>query len=327
MFEILAARLSEAAVLWDTARVGTDAAARYELLLDSLYDYIFTHPNAAALIGWLQQQESDFAKYLLAEVQSFYEMQKYEEQRQAKRRDERIGEWNSYALTRKLASVPSFPSERERNAWITSFIEAAWSTAPGYRVITNFEYHAEAFAWLRAQHSFPDLQELIGLPRPEHHLADGSLNLERKRELLLLGLFSWRGFIVAYRRWHLGSRANPFWDLPDRQKSWQWVVAIGCAYPRADVDRATALLRPPDAYVWQSLRRVAAAWGIKAEPKKKSGARRLPRHVVCEYCHRYFVSAQTRRITHDGRLRRFCNEHANLLQQARALQPKRHFKR
>lgn len=323
----LAAHLSEAETLWNTALVGTPAAARYQRLRDDLYHYIRAHLDDEALQAWLRSQESEHTKDILADVQYCLEWEVEDEQRLTMMRAQRIEEWNVYALTRKLSWSPLLLSGDEKDVWRIAFIDAAWNAAPGYRVIADPEKHAAAFTWLRARHSFPDLQEVIGPPRPDHHLADGSLIRERKRELLLLGLFSWRGFTVAYRRWHLEPHADPFWASPARKKSWQWVAAIGSLYPRVEVDPASALLRPPDAYLWQSLRSVATAWGITAEPKKKSGARRLPRHVICEYCHRYFVSSQTRRVTYKGRPRRFCNEHATLLLQARALQPKRRFKR
>jgi hypothetical protein len=153
------------------------------------------------------------------------------------------------------------------------------------------------------------------------------LSLRRKKDLLLLGLFSWRGFILTYRRWHFSSKAEPRWDGLRRKKSWQWVVATACVYPRIEVNLAAAFLRPPEAYVWEQLTKVAAAWHIARDPKKATGVRRMPRWVTCDYCGLWFLSPQTQRISYQGRPRRFCNEHALLVRQTKALVPKRKFKR
>ena len=47
------------------------------------------------------------------------------------------------------------------------------------------------------QYVYPDYQELVGLPKPKHYTADGELTLERKAQLLLIGVFEWRGLLIA----------------------------------------------------------------------------------------------------------------------------------
>lgn len=319
--EELAARLTEVETLWNTAIIGTPAATRYEGLRNDLVDYLSARYDDEALRNWFASQGNGHAKELLDEASSCWEWRNFDKNYA----DRRMEEVNSYALTRKPSYLPSFQSEADQDAWIADFIDRAWNAAPGYRVISNPEKHREAFEWLRAKHSFPDLEELIGPPLPEHHLADRTLTLQRKKDLLLLGLFSWRGFILTYRRWHYASNAH--WSGWHRGKSWQWVAATACAYPRIEVDLATAMVRPPRAYVWEKLTKVATAWHIDREPKKATGIRRLPRWVICDYCGFWFLSPQTQRISYQGRPRRFCNEHALLVRQTKALVPKRKFKR
>ena len=327
--EDFSTRLHQAEVLWDTAVVGTPAADRYdELRHDLIYD-ICTAQKDEELNVWLSAQESPHTKLLLTDAQKLADRINDEDNYSATVHLRYAEQCNSYALARRYAWLPTFESDDDNAAWIDAFIQEAWSASPGYRVITSFAKHREAFEWLRAKHAFPDLQEIIGPPIAQHHLPDGSVSLNRKRELLLLGLFTWRGFTITYRRWHFGGRSRTL-RRPrySRRESWQWLAATACAYPRLAIDHAVSFLRPPEAYVWRkSLNVVARTWGIEAETKKQTGIRRLPRVVACDYCGNYFVSTQTKRISYQGRPRRFCNEHATLVLLAKALQPKGRFKR
>lgn len=326
MFKDLFKRLKKAELLWNTARVHTNQAIQYEHLRQSIVWYISNHKKRDTLLEWLRADSSEHTQVILADVNERLQWKDYEKERFNSLRTQQEFDWNSYALTRQLTWPNDFESEIIKKEWITKFINLAWDAAPGYSVIKNFKMHKEAFDWLRSKHAFPDLIEVIGPPLKEHHSSNGELLIQRKRELLLLGLFNWRDFIVTYCRWRVSDNPKHYWAKPDRKLSWTWFVAVACPVPRVELNEAEAMLRPPNAFTWTPLKSAAPKWKIAASTKTEAGMKRLPRHVLCAHCHRYFVSADTQRIHYKGRLTRFCNEHAILLKQINILRKKHPFK-
>lgn len=68
------------------------------------------------------------------------------------------------------------------------------------------------------QYVYPDYQELVGLPKPEHYTADGELTLERKAQLLLIGSFQWNGLFIAKN------------DQAYTEDKKGWMVVVDSAY-------------------------------------------------------------------------------------------------
>jgi hypothetical protein len=65
---------------------------------------------------------------------------------------------------------------------------------------------------------YPDYQELVGPPKPEHYTADRELTVERKAQLLLIGVFEWNGLLIA---------KNDHAYTDDRKG---WMVVVDPAY-------------------------------------------------------------------------------------------------
>jgi hypothetical protein len=196
---------------------------------------------------------------------------------------------------------------------ITAFVEAVWPAQSGYRHIVGLDAHQTAFRQLRERHFFPDLIELIGEPQPAHHHPDGTLTTERKKQLLLLGVFPWRGMLLVYER---------FWS-PDGwsiKNGFQWRVATSCQFPRIRPFPVLADVIPkPLTYEWDDFQRVCQAWGIRKETKTGKGLPRAKRHVQCEHCLNWVFSDASKRLSLSGIQRRYCLACYRTLRMARAL--------
>ncbi len=203
----------------NTALVGSPGAARYTRLRDEIVHFIRHHKNQQLLLTWLRTQPSEHTQEILADVEAYTRWEEDDEEKLAFQRIWHEHNWNSYALTRSFMCPKPETSELDKHEWVNKFIQTAWNEAPGYRVITDLKKHEEAFAWLRAKHTFPDLIEVIGPPLKEHHINGGELSLQRKRELLLLGIFTWRGFAITYSRWYAFVRPDHFRVKTDKKKS------------------------------------------------------------------------------------------------------------
>nr|WP_256979103.1 hypothetical protein [Burkholderia sp. AU33423] len=201
-------------------------------------------------------------------------------------------------------------SEGER---IDAFVEAVWGAQSGYRHIVGLDAHCRAFGQLRQRHFFPDLIELIGEPAPAHHQADGTLTTERKRQLLLLGIFSWRGMVLTYERlW-----SPDGWRL---KNGFQWRVATTCHLPRTRTFMTLADVLPqPQAYEWDDFEKIYQAWGIRKETKAGKGLPRTPRTLQCEHCQNWVFSDASKRLNLGGVPRRYCLPCYRTLKMARAL--------
>lgn len=201
-------------------------------------------------------------------------------------------------------------NERER---IDAFVEAVWGAQSGYRHIVGLDAHRRAFEQLRHRHFFPDLIELIGVPAPAHHQPDGTLTTERKRQLLLLGTFPWRGMELTYERlW-----SPDGWRL---RNGFQWRVATTCHWPRARTFLTLADVLPqPQAYEWDDFEKTCQAWRIRKETKTGKGLPRTPRTLQCEHCQNWVFSDASKRLNLGGIPRRYCLSCYRTLKMARAM--------
>ncbi|WP_232458459.1 hypothetical protein [Burkholderia ubonensis] len=215
----------------------------------------------------------------------------------------------------KFLSWSAEPAEdpNDEGERIDAFVEAVWGAQSGYRHIFGFDAHCRAFEQLRQRHFFPDLIELIGRPALLHHQADGALTTERKRQLLLLGTFSWRGMVLTYERlW-----SPDGWRL---KKGFQWRVATTCHWPRARTFMTLADVLPqPQAYEWDDFEKICQAWRIRKETKAGKGLPRTPRTLQCEHCQNWVFSDASRRLNLGGVPRRYCLSCYRTLKMARAL--------
>ncbi|WP_412023501.1 hypothetical protein [Burkholderia cepacia] len=215
----------------------------------------------------------------------------------------------------KFLSWSTEPAENLENEIerIDAFVEAVWSAQSGYRHVVGPDAHRRAFEQLRQRHFFPDLIELIGAPAPAHHQADGTLTTERKRQLLLLGTFPWRGMVLTYER---------LWS-PDGwrvRSGFQWRVATICHWPRARTFLTLADVLPqPQAYEWDDFRKICQAWRIRKETKTGKGLPRTPRTLQCEHCQNWVFSDSSKRLNLGGVQRRYCLPCYRTLKMARAL--------
>lgn len=221
-------------------------------------------------------------------------------------RQQRVDQFLSWAAN--PAGDPTIEAKR-----IATFVDAVWHAQSGYRQIVGLSAHQKAFQQLRQRHFFPDLIELLGTPELAHHETDGTLTTERKRQLLLLGTFPWRGMLLAYER---------FWS-PDgwRLKSgFQWRVAMSCHWPQpyAFMTLADALPQP-QAYEWDDFMKACQAWGIKKETKTGKGLPRAQRRLQCEHCLNWVFSDASKRLSLGGIRGRYCLSCYQTLRMARAL--------
>ncbi|MGF6776030.1 hypothetical protein [Paraburkholderia sp. GAS334] len=221
-------------------------------------------------------------------------------------RQQRVNRFLSWAA--EPAGDPETEAER-----IAAFVEAVWHAQSGYRQIVGLDAHQMAFQQLRQRHFFPDLIELIGAPAPDHHDADGTLTTERKRQLLLLGTFPWRGMLLTYER--LWSRDG--WWL---KHGFQWRVATSCRCPRTRAFPTLADVLPqPHAYEWEDFTKACQAWGIKKETKTGKGLPRTRRQLQCEHCLNWVFSDASKRLSLAGIRGRYCLSCYQTLRMARAL--------
>jgi hypothetical protein len=201
-------------------------------------------------------------------------------------------------------------AEAER---ITAFVEAVWQAQSGYRHIVGLDAHRTAFQQLRQRHFFPDLIELIGEPQPQHHHSNGTLRTARKRQLLLIGIFPWRGMLLVYER---------FWS-PDGwsvKNGFQWRVATSCGFPRTrDFPTLADTLPQPLTYKWGDFLEVCRAWHIQKETKASKGMPRAKRRVQCEHCLNWVFSDISKRLSLGGIQRRYCLSCYQTLSMARTL--------
>jgi len=211
------------------------------------------------------------------------------------------------------AAKPSGDPQTEAER-ITEFVELVWQAQSGYRHIVGLGAHLTAFQQLRQRHFFPDLIELIGEPELHHHLSDGTLTIERKRQLLLIGIFPWRGMLLVYER---------FWS-PDGwylRHSFQWRVATSCRFPRISAFFPTLAdtLPQPLTYKWTDFQEICRAWHIQKETKASKGLPRAKRRVQCEHCLNWVFSDVSKRLSLGGIQRRYCLSCYQTLSMARTL--------
>ncbi len=221
-------------------------------------------------------------------------------------RQQQVNRFLSWAA--EPAGDPQTEAER-----IVTFVEAVWQAQSGYRHIVGLGAHQKAFQQLRQRHFFPDLIELIDAPELAHHEPNGTLTTERKRQLLLLGTFAWRGMLLTYER---------FWS-PDgwRLKSgFQWRAATSCHWPQTRPFLTLADVLPqPHAYEWEDFAKACQAWGIRKETKTSKGLPRTQRQLQCEHCLNWVFSDASKRLALAGIRGRYCLSCYRTLRMARAL--------
>lgn len=221
-------------------------------------------------------------------------------------RQQRANRFLSWAA--EPAGDPETEAER-----IAAFVEAVWHAQSGYRQIVGLDTHQVAFQQLRQRHFFPDLIELIGAPAPAHHEADGTLTTERKRQLLLLGTFPWRGMLLTYERlW-----SPDGWWL---KHGFQWRAAMSCRWPRMRAFPTLADVLPqPQAYEWDDFTKACQTLGIKKETKTGKGLPRTRRQLQCEHCLNWVFSDASKRLSLAGIRGRYCLSCYQTLRMARVL--------
>ncbi|MBK5169942.1 hypothetical protein IQ291_37060 [Burkholderia sp. R-70211] len=183
---------------------------------------------------------------------------------------------------------------------IEEFVEAVWQAQSGYRNIVGQAAHQTALQQLRQRHFFPDLIELIGEAQASHHHPDGTLTTERKRQLLLLGIFEWRGMLLTYERFRSPDGWRIFGDFT-------WCVATSCAFPRVRPFRTIADILPsPLTYEWQLFGDACRTYGISYETRSSKGLPRSKPRVQCEQCGNVVFSDVTRRVSVGRGKKRLC---------------------
>ena len=80
---------------------------------------------------------------------------------------------------------------------ICDLVEHLWSLDRRIRQVTDDDSQWKLIAARQKTVKFPEYLELTGPPSPNDYDDDGRLTTSRKAELLLIGLFNWRGLSIA----------------------------------------------------------------------------------------------------------------------------------
>lgn len=188
------------------------------------------------------------------------------------------------------------------------------------RPVADDGFHHAYIEACRSKYKFPDYLELLGPPRPEHYDGSGELTVQRKAELLLIGVFDWRGLRVARHHALFGYKADWTWsDKPPytrEQKGWYVPIALKRANPKTPKIRD--YFAPLRNYRCERLEKHLTRSEKYKEVIFRDGNRynchpanlevvsTRGRRKQCVRCERRVTERTSRRMKYEGSTARFC---------------------
>lgn len=147
---------------------------------------------------------------------------------------------------RQRAAVDEYAGFRRANFEIAKKIRHKWDEGRLAHAIRDVEAERTFIEIMRLRYPYPDYSELVGEPSDSDFedvtLRDGStergLTIERKADLLLVGVFEWKGTYITNYHDHRTGEKGWFVFISRRYKPKNW---LGCHFLNYD-----GLSRVPD---------------------------------------------------------------------------------
>jgi len=76
-------------------------------------------------------------------------------------------------------------------------IKNRWLSLTGSRYLVERDNQEKYIEFCREKYPYPDYLELVGPPSDQHYNESGQLTVERKAQLMLIGVYRWKDYWIA----------------------------------------------------------------------------------------------------------------------------------